>query len=123
MTNHTELIDRYLATWNESNADRRKQLIEQTWTPDGVYLDPLIEAKGRDRIDAMIYAVQRKYAGLRFRRSAPVDGFNDQLRFSWELVPETGHAVIGGTDFAVVQGALLRAVTGFIDFAPKPGEN
>jgi hypothetical protein len=62
MTNHTELIDRYLAAWNESNADRRKQLIEQTWTPDGVYLDPLIEAKGRDRIDAMIYAVQLKYA-------------------------------------------------------------
>ena len=33
-TSHNELIDRYIAAWNEVDSQRRKDLIERTWTED-----------------------------------------------------------------------------------------
>jgi hypothetical protein len=32
MDNLTQLIDRYIAMWNETDAERRRTLIAETWT-------------------------------------------------------------------------------------------
>jgi hypothetical protein len=118
MASHTELIDRYIAAWNETNPERRKELIAQTWTEDATYLDPLVHGEGRSGIDAMIAAVQGQFPGLRFRRAGDLDAHHDHLRFGWELAPDGGAAVAGGVDFGVTRGKLLQTITGFIDFAP-----
>ena len=119
MATQTELIDRYLAAWNETNPQRRKELIAQTWTEDSTYLDPLVHGEGRSGIDAMIEGVQSRFPGLQFRRSSDVDAHHDHLRFAWELAPDGGAAVAGGVDFGVTRGNLLQTITGFIDFAPN----
>src|SRR4051794_13960782 len=41
MTSQTELIDRYIAAWNEVDPQSRKDLIGCTWTEDSTYLDPM----------------------------------------------------------------------------------
>src|SRR2546429_182127 len=46
MSNVTELIDRYIAMWNETDAARRRDLIAKTWTHTGRYLDPVMQGKG-----------------------------------------------------------------------------
>ena len=33
----TDLIDRYIAIWNETDAARRRDLIARTWTEDAAY--------------------------------------------------------------------------------------
>jgi hypothetical protein len=119
MTNQTELIDRYIAAWNEPDAGRRKDLIAHTWTEDSSYVDPVARAEGRDGIDAMIQRVQNQFPGFQFRRVTEVDAHSDRLRFGWELGPGSGPAAAGGVDFGVTSGELLQAITGFIDFAPK----
>lgn len=116
MTSHEELIDRYIAGWNELDSQRRAELIAQTWTEDSTYLDPMMQGAGRRGIDAMIDDVQKQSAGLTFRRTGTVDAHHDCLRFRWELAPAQGPVVAGGTDFAVTRGGLLQKVTGFIDF-------
>jgi hypothetical protein len=68
----------------------------------------------------MIRGVQAQFPGLLFRRTSEVDAHNDRVRFAWELGPEGGPALAGGVDFGVVVGDRLQAVTGFLDFAPKP---
>jgi hypothetical protein len=78
----------------------------------------MVEGQGRDGIARMIEAVQKQFAGLRFRRTSDVDMHHDRVRFSWELAPEGGSAVAGGVDFGMVRDGLLESVTGFIDFAP-----
>jgi hypothetical protein len=120
MTSQTELIDRYIATWNETNSQRRKELIAGTWTEDSRYVDPMVHGEGRSGIDAMIESVQKQFPGLKFRRASDVDSHNDRLRFSWELGPEEGPAIAGGVDFGVTRDGLLQAITGFMDFAPAP---
>jgi hypothetical protein len=122
MSQHTELIDSYIAAWNETDSGRRADLIGLTWTEDARYLDPLMHGEGRDGIAAMIAGVQKQFPGLKFRRSGSVDAHNNCVRFPWELVSEEGTAVAGGVDFGVIRNGLLHRITGFIDFAPSATE-
>ena len=46
MDNLTKLVDRYIAMWNETDAERRRALIAQTWTEDARYVDPVLQAEG-----------------------------------------------------------------------------
>src|SRR6478736_5540906 len=82
MNTLTDLIDRYIATWNEADGERRRALIAGTWTDDASYLDPMLQGEGRDGIDAMIAAVQERFPGHRFRRTGEVESHHDRVRFS-----------------------------------------
>lgn len=120
LTEPTDLVDRYFAAWNETDAARRRDLIARTWTEDAAYVDPLAQGNGRDGIDAMIAAVQTQFPGLRFRRTGDVDTHNDRVRFAWELGPAGGDPLAGGVDFGVIADGRLQSITGFLDFAPQP---
>ena len=115
-----EVVDRYIATWNETDPARRRELIGRTWTEDGEYLDPLMAGEGQEGIDAMIEAVQARFPGYRFRRTSEIDAHHDRVRFSWELGPDGDAALAGGLDFGVIADGRLRSITGFLDFAPSP---
>lgn len=115
---HVQVIDQYIATWNETDPGTRRALIERTWMADGIYLDPLMSGEGHDGIDAMIAGVQAQFPGFRFRRTGELDAHHDRVRFSWELGPEDGPALAGGVDFGVVSAGRLQSITGFLDFAP-----
>jgi hypothetical protein len=56
MTAASTLADRYLATWNEPDATRRRALVAALWSPQGRYADPLMSGEGHDGIARMIDA-------------------------------------------------------------------
>ncbi len=117
MNTLTDLIDRYIAAWNETDSARRRDIIAATWTESATYLDPMLQGDGRDGIDAMIAAVQERYPGHRFKRTGDVESHHDRVRFTWELAPEEGEIVAKGTDFGTVAANdRLQAVTGFFDY-------
>lgn len=121
MSNPTEIAERYIAAWNETDDAGRRKLVASTWTETGTYVDPMMSGAGQDGIDAMIRAAQSQFPGLRFRLDGKVDAHHDRLRFSWALGPDGGAPVAKGTDFAVVgSDARLQSVTGFIDQMPAP---
>lgn len=115
MTDVTELVDRYIDMWNEADAGKRRTLIAEVWTPDAVYLDPVLRGDGRDGIHAMVGQVHQRFPGHAFRRTSDVDAHNDRVRFGWELAPAGGPPVVKGVDFAAVADGRLAAVTGFFD--------
>ena len=115
-----EVVDRYIATWNETDPAKRRELIERTWTEVGQYLDPLMAGEGLDGIDAMIQGVQAQFPGYRFRRTSDIDAHHDRVRFSWELGPDGDVALAGGLDVGVIADGRLQSITGFLDFAPTP---
>jgi hypothetical protein len=114
----TELVDRYIDMWNETDAERRRALIVRTWTPTGAYVDPLMEAAGPEQISAMVEGVQARFPEARFSRTSDVDAHHDRLRFSWSLGPAGGAPIVGGLDVGVVAGGKLETITGFLDGAP-----
>jgi hypothetical protein len=119
MSDFTKLAERYIATWNEANPAARRALIDEVWSPDGRYIDPLAEVTGRDQIDAVITAVREQFTGMTFRLAGSVDAHHDQARFTWELGPDGADAIVVGFDVAQ-RGAdgRLTLVLGFLDKVP-----
>src|SRR4051794_23185670 len=119
MTDFTTLAQRYIAVWNETDPGARRRAVEELYTEDARYVDPLVEADGRDGIAATIGAVQQQFPGFVFRLAGPVDAHHDQARFSWELGPAGEDAPVAGFDVAVVDdGGRIRTVLGFLDRVP-----
>jgi hypothetical protein len=114
MTETTTIVDTYIDMWNEEDVDRRRTLIEQAWTEDASYLDPLLEADGRDALSDMVATVHDHYPGHRFRRQSDVDVHHDRLRFAWDLVAPDGNVFVAGIDVGELSpDGRLRRITGF----------
>jgi hypothetical protein len=122
MSNPIDLIDRYIAMWNETDAKSRRDLITRTWSETASYLDPLMQGDGHAGIDAMVHGVQQRFPGHRFRRTSDVDAHHDRVRFTWELAADGGAVLVSGIDFGVIAGDRLQAITGFLDQAPAAAQ-
>ena len=118
MSEFNDLVERYIAVWNEIDPDRRQMLIAENFSEGASYVDPIMASEGHAAISGMVRSVQERFPGYRFRRAGAVGGHHDRIRFGWELATEEGLVVAKGTDFATVASARLTTVTGFIDQAP-----
>lgn len=115
----SDLLERYLATWNETDRDARRALLVEHWAGDATYTDPLVQAAGHDAIDATIAAVHAQFPGFVFAPGGLLDAHHDQARFTWTLGPAGAEAPIAGFD-VVVTGAdgRIATVLGFLDRVP-----
>jgi SnoaL-like domain len=119
----SDLIERYLACWNETDAAARRALIDDLWAADAEYTDPLAEVRGRDAIDATIGAVQAQFGGLVFTpvgTVGPADSHHSQTRFQWGLGPAGAEPIVVGFDVAVTDAhGQITTVLGFLDKVPN----
>ncbi|MET0529448.1 MAG: nuclear transport factor 2 family protein [Microvirga sp.] len=121
MTDATSIATRYIALWNETDADRRQALLADLWTEDGTYIDPLMQGSGHSQIDALISAVHQRFPTFRFALLCQPDGNGNNVRFSWQLGPEGADGPIKGTDFVTLDNGRLKEVVGFLDQVPAAG--
>jgi len=118
MTDARAIAENYIALWNETDPKRRQALIEKGWAENAVYVDPMMQGRGHAEIDGLVAGVQERFPNFRFNLIGKPDGFGDHVRFSWSLGPDNIDAPIEGTDFAVIKGDRIEAVTGFLDKVP-----
>jgi hypothetical protein len=93
MTDAEAFADRYLAVWNEPDAEERRARIASMWTEDGVHLAPSHEARGYAAIEKRVIGAHDKYVadgGYVFRRHGAVDGHHGLVRMRWEMRPAAG---------------------------------
>ena len=122
MTDYTNLVDRYLATWNEPDPAARATAIADLWAADGTYTDPLADVTGHDGVAAVIAGAREMFPGHEFRPRPGIDGHHDIVRFGWDLVPDGGtEPTVTGFDIAVLTPeGRLRTILGFLDKVPTP---
>ena len=114
-----EIIDRYIAAWNETDAEACSALVWSLWAADGSYTDPLADVRGPDEIAGLIGAAQQQFPGLVFTLGGPVDANHHQARFTWHLGPGGGEPIVIGFDVAVLNGGgQIGSVYGFLDKVP-----
>jgi hypothetical protein len=119
MTDFANLVDRYIAMWNETDAKRRRDIIAKLWAENAQYVDPLMSGDGATGIDAMVQGVQQRFPAHRFSLTSKVDAHNDRVRFGWALGDGAGEPLVAGVDFGVVSpDGRLQSITGFIDRMP-----
>lgn len=116
----SDVIERYLACWNETDPAARRALIEQHWSPELSYVDPLVAVTGPDGLDATIAGAQAQFPGFVFTPAGAVESHHDVARFSWGLGPAGAEPVVIGSDVAELdEDGRFRAVIGFLDRLPS----
>ncbi|MCE3262007.1 MAG: polyketide cyclase [Pseudoduganella sp.] len=111
-----QIVEKYLAAWNERDAGARRLAVEAAFAPQAAYKDPLMQGAGHDGLDAMIAGAQDNLPGMRFVLAGTPASHNDMVRFSWTLGAPDADPVARGTDMAVLAAdGRLASVTGFLD--------
>ena len=106
-----QLADRYMALWNEHDADRRQRMIAELWTDDGsqilqppqemreiaaspgIGLAATLEARGHAELEARAATSYEQWVGsarLSFRRRDDVYRLQEVVKFHWEAVSPDG---------------------------------
>jgi hypothetical protein len=103
MTDPNELADRYVAIWNEPDADRRRDAVRTLWTDGGMQIlkppqeireaaatlamSSILEARGHAELEARVANAHEQFAAkYEFRRSGEADRLQDVMTFRWEAV-------------------------------------
>ena len=116
MADTDTLVNNYIAMWNETDPNRRRDLVAETVTDDADYVDPLMEGAGIDGISAMIGGAQSQFPGHRFALVAGPEGHHDRVRFTWSLAADGGAPVAVGVDFVdLAADGRMRSITGFLE--------
>src|SRR3712207_8112878 len=54
-------VQRYIAAWNETEPQARRRAVTALFTEDARYVDPLVDVRGHEGIDAAIAAVHQQF--------------------------------------------------------------
>jgi hypothetical protein len=124
------LADRYVALWNEPDADQRRRTIAELWTKDGrhfvqppqeireiaaqpgIGLTAILEARGHAEIEARVASAYEHWVAseaVSFRRRGDAERLGDVLKFHWEGLDKDGEL------FAVGLHVLVLAADGRIE--------
>ncbi|MEU4514324.1 nuclear transport factor 2 family protein [Nonomuraea wenchangensis] len=113
------LVERYVAAWNETDAEARAKAVAELWTEDATYTDPLADVAGHDGIAAVIAGAQGMFPGLVFTPGEVYDAHHHIARFTWHLGPADGEPVAVGFDVVeLAEDGRIRRVLGFLDRVP-----
>jgi hypothetical protein len=115
----SDLLENYLACWNETDPAARQALIASHWSEELTYVDPLVDIRGRDELDATIAAAQAQFPGFVFSAAGAVDAHHDVARFSWGLGPAGAEPLVLGFDVVTTDAdGRIESVIGFLDRVP-----
>jgi len=108
MDSAQQLADRYVAVWNETDAERRRQTIADLWIPEGEHYAGAREVRGYAALEERIRGSHEKSVrdgGHRFRAVKDAQALRDVVTFHWEMAPaESEKVAASGFIFLLVDG-------------------
>ena len=129
-----ELAEKYVALWNEPDADRRRRMIAELWAEDGrhilqppqeirgiaaqpgIAMTAILKAQGYEEIEARAASAYEHWVGsegLSFRGRDDADRLDDVVKLHWEAVAKDGKVFAVGLSFLVLaaDGRIERDYT------------
>lgn len=101
-----KLADRYVAVWNETDEERRRDAIAALWVPDGQHYVGERAVRGYEALEARVRGSHEKNVrddGNWFRAASNARLLHDVVTFHWEMLP-------AGDDTVLVTGLEFLAV-------------
>ncbi len=91
-----DLVDRYVAVWNETDLERRRMQIAALWVPDGQHYVGVREVLGYAALEQRITDSHNKNVrdgGHHFRAVKDARMLRDIVVFNWEMLPSAADGV------------------------------
>ncbi len=113
--NPRDLVGRYVAVWNEPDAELRRKAIHDLWTENGVHIlqppqeirkaaaglgftSTTLEARGYDALEVRVTRAYQEFVApgeFTFNPRDNADRLDNVVKFNWEMVPSGGGEVAG----------------------------
>src|SRR5215472_537393 len=110
-----ELVSRYVAVWNQADAELRRKAIHDLWAKDGGHVlqppqemrqaaaglgfpAPVLEARGHDELEVRVTRAYEEFVApgnFTFQPRDNADRLGNVVKFTWEMVPSDGGAAAG----------------------------
>jgi len=109
-----KLVDRYVAVWNEPDAELRRKAIHELWTEDGAHIlqppqeirkaaiglgftSTTLEAHRHDELEVRVTRASRirRARGFTFKPRDNADRLHNVVKFNWEMISSRGGEVAG----------------------------
>jgi len=110
-----ELAGRYVAVWNEPDAERRRKAIHELWAKDGAqilqppreyreaatglgFTSATLEARGHDELEVRVTRAYEQFVApgeFIFKPRDNADRLHNVVKFNWDMVPSGGGDVAG----------------------------
>lgn len=107
--NLSELAARYVAVWNERDAEKRRCQIAELWVPEGEHYVESRKVAGHDALEERIVESHNEFvrhAGNRFRAVPGARREGNVVTFYWEMLPADADTVLGkGLEFVIISDA------------------
>ncbi|KXO72947.1 hypothetical protein [Brucella anthropi] len=96
-TNLQDFTKRYIAVWNEADADKRRSGIEAFWAADGSHFTPTRVFSGHDELEERVEEAFNEFVrdkGFGFRLHGDPSGHHGIVKYLWEMVDPGSSAII-----------------------------
>jgi hypothetical protein len=128
-----DLASRYVAVWNEPDAERRRAAVRELWSADAVHVVQapkelrqaaeglgfhglVLEARGHDALELRVTHAYEEFVApgtFVFRPCGDPDRLHDVVKLRWEMVPRDGGDVAGAGLQILMLGADGRTVSDY----------
>lgn len=99
-------VNLYNSVWNESDAERRREIIAELWSEDATHCTHSLEAHGHEAIEDRVLKAYEKFVvtgGCVFKTIGLADEHHKAIRYRWAMLPrDGGMAVAAGTVFMLL---------------------
>jgi hypothetical protein len=112
-----DVWETYAQAWSRVDQVRRRQLLDQSVSPECIYTDPLIQVQGYDALSNYMESIQKNTPGIKFVTTG-FQEHHDQSLAQWNMVDSEDKILSPGASFARYDAdGRLKQMTGF--FAPS----
>jgi hypothetical protein len=115
-----DFADRYVAMWNDPDAEQRRKTVAELFRPDGANCTQSFAVRGLDQLQARVTAAYDRYVGTgdhTFRLATAASAHHDVMKITWEMVRvDTGDVAQVGLEFLVLDDeGRIRSDYQFLD--------
>lgn len=122
MADIATLLERNLhEVFGESDDALRRQVAEEIFLEDAIFVEPHGIYRGRDEIVRIAGVIRAMHPTFRYATIAPADVLHDQAgRLNWIAGVPGEQPAYAGADFIVARNGKIAAIYLFFNGAPDP---
>ena len=121
MSELKSLVDRYVAIWNEPNAEQRRQAVAALWTEDALHVllppqatrdaaaalsvEAIFQSRGHRELETRVTRAYEEFVAageFNFRSKNDAQRLNDVVKFRWEMVSKKGEVAGVGLEILML---------------------